>query len=147
MLALFFFGFSMIHNDANIEKLADRLVLILRERAASAEKPDEFSIVAAPLIQDTKPRAAERFGIENPREIKGLFSDTMATLVAAKISKPSVIKSIPDKFVQDGRDRGVINALERHKIALHKAEMRKEGHTRASATPGIAAGSSDGAFA
>lgn len=137
----------MIHNEANIEKLSDRLVLILRERAASAENPAEFSTVAAPLIQDAKPRAAERFGIFNPPEIKGLFSDTMATLVAAKISKPSVIKSVPDKVVQDGRDRGVINALERHKIALHKAQMRKEGHSRATATPGIAASAGDGAFA
>jgi hypothetical protein len=141
-----FFGRSMIHNDANIEKLSDRLVLILRERAASAENPAEFSTVAAPLIQDSKPRAAERFGIFNPAEIKGLFSDTMATLVAAKISKPAVIKSTPDKIVQDGRDRGVLNSLERHKIALHKAEMRREGHSRASATPGIAAGAGEGAF-
>lgn len=136
----------MLHNEANIEKLSDRLVVILRERAASVERPDEFANVAAPLIRDSKPRAAEKFAIKNHPEIKGPFSDTMATLVAAKVSRPAVIKSVADKMIQEGRDAGVLNGLERYKIAQHKAKMRKEGHSRATATPGIAAGSGEGAF-
>jgi hypothetical protein len=146
MPAPFLFGSTMLHNEANIAKLSDRLVVILRERALSVERPDEFGNIAAPLIRDTRPRAAEKFAIKTPSEIKGPFSDTMATLVAAKVSKPAVIKSVADKAIQEGCDAGVLNALERHRVAQHKAKMRKDGHSRATATPGVSAGSGEGAF-
>ncbi|MFC3637978.1 hypothetical protein ACFONL_11445 [Camelimonas fluminis] len=74
------------------------------------------------------------------------MSDTMAVLVAAKISRPAVIKSDVDEIVQDGHDNGVEMSLEKYRVAEHLSAMHKAGHSKASAAPQRANSSSSGNF-
>lgn len=142
--------FKMMHSKENCEKLNDRLVVILRERALCVQAPEDHVMISASLAPPTEEPVAqgpaERFGIVNPAGLKRSLSDTMALLVASKISKPSVIKSEADEVVQEGHDRGVDEAIEKYRIADHLQAMRRAGHSRAGAGPQRSNFSSSGGF-
>lgn len=119
----------MLHTVDAIEHLKQRKITLLQDRAESLTDPDK-AMVRCHLVKSETLSPAERFGLANPPGLQASLTDTWAVIIAAKISKPAIIKSDLDRVIQDSHDEGVDEAAVDYRTSQHQSKKGGVGRWR-----------------
>lgn len=127
---------TMLHDDGNLRKLVDKLVVVCRELSAHHRDPEAYPVTVASLTSGQEAAAGAALGLRNPIEVKGRVSDAVLVLAQAATCRPASLASALDEVIGARVKRGAERGLGRRRAAEYLSEMRFSGHTQVTLVAG-----------